>query len=91
MDFAGQIKPFDDVVRYDTEVTCSGVMSDEFKKTLCSIPSNDNNNTLLKQMTDELANNAVIMLCFQPSLKKASIQIRMGNNMSIMNMSWAPT
>lgn len=90
MDFAGQIKQFDEVVRYDTEVTCCETMSEEFRKTLCSIPSNDNSKGLLKQMNEELAKGATILLCFQPSLKKASIKTRIGNSVSTMNMSWAP-
>jgi len=62
IDFAGDVKSLTDMVTADCDVVTKGYMSDEFKKVLYSIPSNDNGASLLSELTPHLQNAAEVCI-----------------------------
>ena len=90
MDFAGSVAALDSVVKVDCEVTNDqGVMTEEFRKTLLSIPSNTNNAELIAQMEEFIVvKKADVCLFFEPSKNKATIRIKEGPRISTMNIGW---
>lgn len=60
IDLAGDVKNLSDIVTKDCEVSTKGYLSDEFKKVLFSIPSNDNCASIVSELEPHLKNAAEV-------------------------------